>query len=647
MSYVLADSTGPLEEFASIGGLADFTAWAREMPEPLPSFVRDGYTEDIEQLSSVLADSDDPPPSVIEQLDALRTAAAEAEDILIISNGMSDEDLTTLGDNPGHEFHGNQWTNAEPPRGEAGSPERFRHIAWEHGKTWREKSEKLKKIKQMPLSAVNWGRDWEADTRIRTVRDAENEIEHFKEREQEALRKIRTLGGPGSGNFGHAGRPGEVGGSGGLKVYHGTSEEALRAIRKEGLVPHGSKGGDAWAISIGRGSPDDFLSQTEVNGRRASVFVAEHKETAESFAEYATRMHPGSEAAVIEITIPESEVGRIKEDELSLEKRFEGRIPPTWITKAEVFHPTPERRHDPKYPIADQDSSYKIFGYDTVADTHKLYFVLLMDGQPATLGGAGSGNFGHSGRPGEVGGSGGGAGGSLDLPTRVLVSSISAMPHEDRERLTRNIEQVRRSATQAGVPLNKVKILDEHNTFVQGGQQFEELGHYSAKDDEIVFNARPLAAETTQSTEIAFAHENTHREWKEFSDLVGLKSGDPNAASSEARAAVYTLMDDRAQLAKDDGITPYSRAYWRDYQRDLKDANELSLDPDVNKLHTDQANHSFLRATNETLAEISANELKRAFGQAPGSVGSTKSYDPTPIWRTLHKNIKAAVKNRG
>lgn len=540
MSYVLADSTGPLEEFASIGGLADFTAWAHGMSEPLPSFVRNGYTEDIDDLLTVL-ETATPPQTVVEQVDAMRLAAFDAEDILIISDGMSDGEL-------------------------------------------------------------------------------------------------ETLGGTGSGNFGHAGRPGAVGGSGGLKVYHGTSEEALRAIRKEGLVPHGSKGGDAWAVSVGRGDPDevaqDYLSETELNGRRASVFVAERKETAESFAEYAARMHPGSEAAVIEVTIPESELGRLKEDELSHERRFEGRIPPSWITSAQVFHPTPTSRHDPTYPIADQKSSYKIYGYDNMADTHKLYFVLLVNGQRA-LGGSGSGNFGHAGRPGEVGGSASGSlegvGGNLEASAQMIAASVSGLTESDRVQLIRNVDQLKRSAAQAGVPPNKVRILDEKRSFTQGGQVFDELGHYNPHDDEIVFNARPLAAESTVNTEIAFAHEGTHREWKQFSNLLD----GPTGPSPEAQAAAKTLIHDRIQLAKDDGITPYSQAYWRDYQRDLHSAN---ADPEV-------INNSFLRAANETLAEISANEIRRAFGRTPGTPGYLQNYDPTPIWRQLHSNIKAAVKH--
>ena len=54
----------------------------------------------------------------------------------------------------------------------------------------------------------------------------------------------KTLGGSGSGNFGHEGRPGEVGGSGegsGYTIeYHGTTPENAKAILTSGKFRVGS-----------------------------------------------------------------------------------------------------------------------------------------------------------------------------------------------------------------------------------------------------------------------------------------------------------------------------------------------------------------------------------------------------------------------
>lgn len=89
---------------------------------------------------------------------------------------------------------GEGWTPEEPPIGDPGSPERYKHIAWEHGKTWREKAAKLEVIKSKPKSEINWSRDWEADTRVSSIAAAEDEIELFQEREHKALNYLKNLG---------------------------------------------------------------------------------------------------------------------------------------------------------------------------------------------------------------------------------------------------------------------------------------------------------------------------------------------------------------------------------------------------------------------------------------------------------------------
>ena len=94
MSYVLADVNGVLDDFASIGGMRDFSNWALASEKPvLRHFVEVGVTEDIAELREELKDTDSPPPpNVIEQFNVLVSAADRAEDVLIISDGTSDED---------------------------------------------------------------------------------------------------------------------------------------------------------------------------------------------------------------------------------------------------------------------------------------------------------------------------------------------------------------------------------------------------------------------------------------------------------------------------------------------------------------------------------------------------------------------------
>jgi len=143
-------------------------------------------------------------------------------------------------------------------------------------------------------------------------------------------RQLRAAGGPGSGNFGHAGRPGEVGGSSkGTLGLHGTALESVNSIMRDGLLP----------------DQFDRVWMTE-SYKEAMIFA----EMAPIDGVYPKRHLPveGGNGAILEIRIPESEVGGI-EDIISMPAQperglytrptlddynrltFKGRIPPEWI----------------------------------------------------------------------------------------------------------------------------------------------------------------------------------------------------------------------------------------------------------------------------------------------------------------------------
>lgn len=87
MAYFLADSTGYLTDFASIGGLARFRRWAEKQARPIRSFIEDGCTESLTALKAALDDVSDVPAPVQEQVDLLRKYLRTAKDVLIISDG--------------------------------------------------------------------------------------------------------------------------------------------------------------------------------------------------------------------------------------------------------------------------------------------------------------------------------------------------------------------------------------------------------------------------------------------------------------------------------------------------------------------------------------------------------------------------------
>jgi len=170
---------------------------------------------------------------------------------------------------------------------------------------------------------------------------------------------LRSAGGKGSGNFGHAGRPGEIGGSSegesdhriddkGLthvgkfvEIYHGTNADRAKVIQKEGFrlraVEHQTMEGDP-------------------EGNRDYHWFAKRKDHAQRYSE----MH--DDPVVMTLRIPE----KVFNDLVTHRNSGPDSV---WIPGA-----LPAK-------------------YIYAVETHRA------------LGGPGSGNFGHVGRPGEVGGS--------------------------------------------------------------------------------------------------------------------------------------------------------------------------------------------------------------------------------------------------
>lgn len=115
---------------------------------------------------------------------------------------------------------------------------------------------------------------------------------------------LKVSGGQGSGNFGHAGRPGERGGSSPVIVYHGTDKEAATSILKEGLI-----------------NPSERSKQKAPS---TYVWVSPDRATAEKYAK------ENEDGALLQITIPASHahlVKTISPDRAS----FPTSIPKEWI----------------------------------------------------------------------------------------------------------------------------------------------------------------------------------------------------------------------------------------------------------------------------------------------------------------------------
>lgn len=109
--------------------------------------------------------------------------------------------------------------------------------------------------------------------------------------------------------------------------FHGTTKEAAEAILKEGLKPGAREGATAWAEKLG--IP---FQEASVGGRNVSVFISSNKADARKYELIAKKV-TGKKTAILKITVPKDQLKNLKDDEKHFgAKRFEGTIPPDWIT---------------------------------------------------------------------------------------------------------------------------------------------------------------------------------------------------------------------------------------------------------------------------------------------------------------------------
>ncbi len=129
-------------------------------------------------------------------------------------------------------------------------------------------------------------------------------------------------GGDGSGNFGHAGRPGEVGGSssdgGGVTVYHGTVSQLAGKIRKEGIK----------------------RSKASKVSKKGRVYFTTDIESAKYWAEDKVGMlglDPNTtQLVVFEIVVPANILLQDTQSQGPNDFEYEGDIPPEWIVGDQI-----------------------------------------------------------------------------------------------------------------------------------------------------------------------------------------------------------------------------------------------------------------------------------------------------------------------
>lgn len=237
-----------------------------------------------------------------------------------------------------------------------------------------------------------------------------------------------------------------------------------------------------------------------------------------------------------------------------------------------------------------------------------------------------------------------------------------ALSGPEEVHLAQNLDVLRGAASRMDFPAEKVTIASYDRGFSVGGRQFAEGGHFDNGTGELVLRAETLARVSSQDAEAMLAHEVAHRDWHDVSDVLGLEAGgmpgvekfdDPTIqAHADAVRSIY--FEQGAELEKEDGVSPYSRAYWDEVPKETvlvpyDDKETPWLNPNTGELYkdkphiefdpNDEYDEKFRAAVNETLAEIRERDLQRAFGTF-----EKEHYDPTPRWRALHDSVADLAK---
>lgn len=250
-------------------------------------------------------------------------------------------------------------------------------------------------------------------------------------------------GGKGSGNFGHSGRKGKVGGSGsgqgfskGQKVtFEGAYGEPVEGTITRKLTDKEKQdrahlanpdAGDYYEVEYGKG---DFAGKTILWEARIKPSKKEGKEI--SVKDVQKALQPSHDRYTREVTEvkynPEKDNYEAKatvhfKDKTPDEKEdwftLEGKDPKdkmSWLkdnspTFLEEFAERMDRVHGGKSNNGIEKKMIKLSKEDCEELKNKLENL-----EKLLNGGKGSGNFGHSGRPGKRGGSGGGKGGKYSV----------------------------------------------------------------------------------------------------------------------------------------------------------------------------------------------------------------------------------------
>lgn len=211
---------------------------------------------------------------------------------------------------------------------------------------------------------------------------------------------LRDLGGKGSGNFGHKGRPGEVGGS--SSGDGGLSE----------LISHSGVGSDYVHLLYDDDAASEIAEAFDLNTVKLSEIEVARRKIAERSQMDLRRLFGNSVVAYRGVKGTEDKGNTVSLTLSKFTAQFHAK-------GGEVLKLT--------VPVDRVYSYSNSIGYGTFDEQEIIVPKDVLSGLK-TLGGPGSGNFGHAGRPGQVGGSSDGVGLPLEQAAFVQKFDMQAIP---------------------------------------------------------------------------------------------------------------------------------------------------------------------------------------------------------------------------
>lgn len=439
-----------------------------------------------------------------------------------------------------------------------------------------------------------------------------------------SLQKLFTQGGPGSGFKGHKGRKGEVGGS--LPGTHQGDYSTYQSVKEN----------------------PSALSDPNVADRHIGRIIGEWVATDGRSPEAAKMLE-----YILPHTIPGGYFDLFHPGDVTLYRGGKGKGTRSWSTDrkvAEGYGEISEVKITKSTPAFSID---KFLGGSGKSE----YEVIFKNSRLFHHGGPGSGFRGHRGRPGQVGGS---------SKEEFAVRDLTPEQREHRKKMRRERRQRRkeqgkgqqplqpqqpvqkpphqlrteRIVSQLGYPTERVTSeLGRGPAFEVDGKTYYTGASFSPSTGEIrIYNAGKISDESMTGM---LAHEIQHSRWNEYrkayqqqyievgrslntsdnpEDWIITGGGYLKNKTDKERLWAYDINQEFIKdanrwerLKKSDGISEYSRSYW-------KQANKSGSDWDYD------------RAIDETLAEIARIQTGNA------RTGDKKAI--RPIWQSLYSKIR-------